>query len=679
MADPNQNTNVTFSNGSKPNTTEIGDDNNDSLLDQMGNIIEGLYGAAKDNFEDLLKCPGGQRRGWKILTGNSPVEFAPCGCYDDALWPMALGIPAAAKLGASMAAKALAKKAKKKWGKKAIKRFGETLTKLENSYYDGLKLLFNEGTLRRKLPPVKSGYKRLYMGQGEQPWQRAARDNIRLDNSPPVKRDPLQFNTIDEVGQNSHFWTDDIKFANPDKPSLGPTTPSSEIFYIDIPIDDANKMHLGNKYGQEYNLGLIGGQKYAGQVGAKYNPNIGTYVFPSDVKMPVRRRNEQGWVEIVEDTPNAEDIDLNPGIFQWNKDVADKRYYLDSSISGTNYLGEAAENANLAVESSTQAFFDIKDKTLKVLEKKEELSALLDGDGTPDPAAVAKLVSSLEASAQDLSRSIDKTFDTYSIDDAHHLTSAANALRAMSSYTQSAASYLATFLPWFLGLLAFIDQVMSLISIVKDKSCIPLMEGGFSEFSDKAKLSDIRNQRIQAKASVWAELNPVTCECTECPGGWQFCDHSSITNLYLKETNSCIPPCCGEQEFKPITLISTCKCDCPEGKVWMPCKTSDCTQSDSLLTSIFNPSSPGKCVDPNPNPEKLEWDEETCEWKCKKENETPPPDRHSIWIHPSKTQIKLCAFNKPRLPPLCDCSGAYTTTGINPSLNIVTLNSIKLI
>ena len=39
MPSPPKNTNVTFSNGSNPNIVEIGDNDNDSLMDQMGNII----------------------------------------------------------------------------------------------------------------------------------------------------------------------------------------------------------------------------------------------------------------------------------------------------------------------------------------------------------------------------------------------------------------------------------------------------------------------------------------------------------------------------------------------------------------------------------------------------------------------------------------------------------------
>ena len=160
-------TNVTFSNGSKPTTSEIGDDNNDSLIDHMGNIIEGLYESAKDNFNELLNCPGGKRRGWKILDGGSPVEFAPCGCYDDALWPMVLGVPAAAKAGAGMTAKILAKKARKKWTREAIKQTKEILDILLQDYYRGLKLLNNSTVyLKRKLPPVPPGYTRLYRGQG---------------------------------------------------------------------------------------------------------------------------------------------------------------------------------------------------------------------------------------------------------------------------------------------------------------------------------------------------------------------------------------------------------------------------------------------------------------------------------------------------------------------------------
>lgn len=673
--------NVTFATGSNPQSVELNDDNdhNDSLMDQMLGVITDLFNTAKDNFNDLLQCPGGQRRGWKILDGNSPVEFAPCGCYDDALWPLLLGIPAAAKAGGTVATKILVKKARKKFTKEAIKKSNYVVGGLIENYYKALKGIqtaYNkQGLLLRKVPPVKPGYRRLYRGQGAR-WKGNKPNRLDLDLKTPLV-DMLDIDNPNfKADYMGHFWTDSEEYAQSFADAGWPPvlTNESQVFFMDIPIDEAEKVRLyQNTVGTVDNLAMLPGQKYPFNLKLPVDPTTGEYYYPPDIKVPLRRRNEQGVIEIVTDTPVAsKDMDLNPSIFTTNMGDAQREYYLDSSMYGTNYLDQATREANLYSESAELAFQGLKGKTKNIQDLQSNLDKLLGDPSTPD-SVLQDAISKVEDATSALKDQIDELFDTHNIPNTNAF------LKDLSESSFAWSKYLKEFLPWFLGLLAFIEMIMSLVTIVKDKSCIPLMEGGLSEFSNKPRMAEIRNQRIGAKASVWAELNKETCECSECPADWNFCDHSSITNLYLKETNSCIPPCCGDQEFKPITLISTCKCDCPPDKVWMPCKSSDCTQSDSLLTSIFNPSSPGKCVHPNPDPEKLEWDDETCEWKCKTNNETPPPSPVTSWIFPPKTPIKPCASNKPRLPPHCECSGSYSSTEFNPLLNIATLHSIRLL
>lgn len=664
-------TNVTFSNGSKPTTSEIGDDNNDSLIDHMGNIIEGLYESAKDNFNELLNCPGGKRRGWKILDGGSPVEFAPCGCYDDALWPMVLGVPAAAKAGAGMTAKILAKKARKKWTREAIKQTKEILDILLQDYYRGLKLLNNSTVyLKRKLPPVPSGYTRLYRGQGARRLQKKVNGNLDLDSPSEIDIDNPVFDT--PFGK---YWTDEPGYADRfARTNSGMATNDSQIFYIDVPTSEANRTKLGGlRNGTVNDLGMLPGQKYPEEIpGSRWNWELGEFEFGPDGRMPLRRRNSNGVIEIVEDIPQTSDLDLNPGVFATNEQSANFEYYLDSSLYNTNYVENLTRETNLAQESVSLAFQDLKDKTRKILDKQEELESLLNNPNSSDSTLI-KLVSEIENTGANLNNSIDRYFDKYEASDLGML----NQLKEKST---SWLSYITYFVPWFLGLLAFIDRIMSLVSIVKDKSCIPLMEGGLSEFSNKSKMAQIRNQRIANKTSVWAELNPETCECSECPGDWSFCDHSSITNLYLKETNSCIPPCCGGQELKPITLIETCKCDCPEGQVFMPCECSDCSKSDSLLTSLFNPSKPGKCVDPNPDPEKLEWNPQSCSWECKNYSIEYPSYSFGT---PVKKPLPKCEKDGVRKPTSCECSGSYkiepcVSESLQSAYNIVPITEIRI-
>lgn len=678
MPSPPKNTNVTFSNGSNPNTVEIGDNDNDSLMDQMGNIIEGLY-----ESNELLECPGGQRRGWKILTGDSPVEFVPCGCYDDALWPYLLGIPAAAKAGATLAAKLIIRKAKRKYSKKALFLFLHGISSLERSYKKGLKLVFNYAHIRRKLPPVQPGYKRLYRGQGDRKLQQKARNNLDLDTTSVVRdsTDSLQLNTPD-----GKFWSDDIlyseSFVYADRSQVT-ATDASEVFFIDIPIEDYNRASLGNRRntGNASNLQMIPEQKYLTEAGARWDKVLQEYTFPPNAKMPLRRRLQDGSIGIVDDVPDARvDMDLNPGVFAWNAESAKAEFYLDSSMHNTNFLDQAMAEANLAKESTTQFALRLKEKTNNVRSKGKELEQLLAGGESVSSASAQQFIAVLESSAKELVDEIDRIFDVYDLN--HIYGFSVQYLREMSKTTFSMLEYIKYFLPWLIGLLAFIEMVMNLVTIVKDKSCIPFMEGGLSEFSNKDKMSQIRSQRIANKAAVWAELNPETCKCSECPGDWNFCDQSSLANLYLKETNTCIPPCCGGQEFKPITLIETCKCNCPDGQVFMPCECSDCFQSDSSITKFFNPSKPGKCVNANPDPEKLEWNPKSCSWECK--NYTIEYPSYSFGT-PVKKPLKPCKDKGIRQPSSCECSGAYEISPcvvletLQKTFNIVPITELRII
>ena len=666
-------TNVTFSNGSKPTTSEIGEDNNNSLMDQMGNIIEGLYESAKDNFNELLNCPGGKRRGWKILDGGSPVEFAPCGCYDDALWPYLLGVPAAAKAGGKMAAKVLAKKARKKYTKEAIAQTKELLEILLRDYYRAFKLLNNTTVyLTKKIPPVAPGYTRLYRGQGARRLQKKINPDLDIDTPSHVDIDNPVFDT--PFGK---YWTQDIGYADRfARTNDGMMTNDSQIFYIDIPTAEANRTKLGGpRNGTINDLGMLPGQKYPDEIpGSIWNWKIGEFEFGPDGKMPLRRRNADGIIEIVEDIPVTSDLDLNPGVFATNEQSAGYEYYLDSSLYNTNYVSNLNREINLAQESVSLAFQDLKDKTRKILDKQEELELLLDN---PDASneTLLKLVSEIENTGANLNTKIDQYFDKYRDSDSLLLI-----LTSLKEKTSSWITYVKYFIPWLIGLLAFIDMVMSLVTIVKDKSCIPFIEGGLSEFSNKYQMAQIRNQRIANKAAVWAELNEETCKCTECPGEWNFCDQSSLANLYLKETNTCIPPCCGDQEFKPITLISSCKCDCPEGQVFMPCDCSDCVQSDSFITSFFQPSKPGKCVDANPDPNKLEWNPNSCSWECM--DHTIEYPSYSFGA-PVKKPLEKCKKDGVREPNSCECSGSYkiepcVSETLRSTYNIVPITEIRI-
>lgn len=678
MPNPQPN-NPVFNNGGNPEAVE----KDNSLSSQFLENLQNLYETSKDGLSDLLYCPGGQRRGWKILDGDSAVEFVPCGCYDDALWPLLLGIPAAAKGAGKLAAKTLTKKARKKFTKEAIEKSKEGIESLKGSYYRALKGIgSNTHLLRRKRPPVQPGYTRLYRGQGARKLQKKTNPNLDLDFPPELDPDNPNFNN-DPLG---HYWTDDEGYADRfSRTDSGLHTNDSQIFYVDIPTAEAEKFKLGRgqRNGTEYDLEMLPGQKYGEEVGGIiWDPSIGEYVWPPHVKMPLRRRNllinppTDGWIEIVIDTPDPKrDIGLNPDVFAANQKSAGFEYYLDSPLYGTNYLEGLNRQANLYSESAALAFQGLKQRVQEIMDLQSQLDDLLSNPSTPNDV-LQDMISKTENAASNLKDLTNTLFDTYEGTGDRYATD----LKALADASFGWSNYLKTFVPYFLGLLAFIDGIMNTVSIVKDKSCIPLMEGGISELSDKSAMAQVRNQRIANKQSVWAELDPESCECNQCPSGWNFCNQSSMTNLYMRTTNSCIPPCCGDQEFKPITLIESCKCDCPDGKVFMPCDCSDCTQSDSLLTSIISPSKPGKCVDVNPDPSKLEWNPSSCSWECKT---TESSSSSWIWVINPEPKKPPCKEGAVRQPPGCECSGSYSISPCEPestglSFNIFSATDIKL-
>jgi hypothetical protein len=271
---------------------KLEDDDKDvtsKYFDQFLALIENLW----KNGITGSNCPGNKRRGWlfDLNSTTTVVEFAPCGCYDDALWPNLLGVPAAWKAGASVAAKRLAKRAKRKFKRELLNWLPKELLEIEESYYRAFKLLPSGNFLKRKLPPVPPGHVRLWRGQGPRRLQARTRNqslNLTSDSpDPPIFNEPGGHWWIINEGESRRYtWSDGYSDRYSDY-----DLPESEIFYIDVPVEQARKASLSRANGTIDGVGLLPGQRIGLDV-SRYDANLGEYVFNDDVIMPLRRRNK---------------------------------------------------------------------------------------------------------------------------------------------------------------------------------------------------------------------------------------------------------------------------------------------------------------------------------------------------------------------------------------------------
>lgn len=624
-------------------TPGFGDDTPNPVIDKIFAILEDLYETS--GAQALLSCEKpAHTRGWKIdwipsqkaniqaggidISLRVPsISWAPCGCYDVLEWPM-LSLGLGATVGITQK---LRRKAVRRIGSYIKDEFRSASTMFRVRWYRFKNWGLKDWDQFVKLPPVPAGHKRLY----------------RLNSNGVTKT------ASDTDGWGTGRWfTDNPDYAiRHDKFAQGAAT---HVTYVDIPLADANDYHMGNPDSKWRKILADSGEKMTGGRGAdpsKLIENPARFVGDETIAkneyfIDSSYANQATKISQFSSLPDLEEFDN-----QWKKfENLFKDYDGEKFIDNIGYRNDFInrwQNATNELKGLCGKYFDNSNEVFKWLFEGNPwftVPEVIDNDVFPIPAI----------GLQDL-------FSEEKI-------------------IMKKASYAIAFI-------TFMTEIMSVTDVVRYKNCSPIGKDSTYGLTDKDKefINSIRQRAIERKDTTWAELNPDTCECSECPSEWNLCDKSSITNLYSSQGNTCHPPCCGGQEWKPITLIETCKCACPEGQVFMPCDCSDCAQGSGtpLLDLITGDKrKKGKCVDINPDPSKLEWNSQTCKWECKTLTDSYPPH---LWGGSIKVPIEPpCKPNQKRAPNTCECSGSYTLEpcaqeSIQRTFNIAPITEIRIV
>ena len=514
-------------------------DRSDNYWNQFLDLLTNLYDSTEGNLLQQLNCPGNQTRGWRFFHEDKFIELAPCGCYREALWPNLLAIPAAWRTGAKIAAKKLVKKARNKFNRTLLRSVREVLLSLDEKYYKALKILPYTSFLRRKLPPVPDGFIRLWRGQGNRRLQKRTRNqSLNLGvNSPeaPIFNSPDGYWWIKEEGHAIHYTWDG------NTTGLDTSDIEREIFYIDIPIAEAEKASLSRN---NTVLGLLEGQTYCLE-NSVWDPNLEEYVFRPEVTMPLRRMDAAGNIIIVTDHPTKADMKLNPAIFTTNDNAASIEYYLDSPANGTNFLEQVKASTNLAYEHKLIALQKIKEKTEKTQKSIENLRLAMRGD----EETIATSLLELESSFNQWKTEILKHFEVYDYPQPHSY------FQELEELFTSSIGYYKNFFTYFIGIIGFINTALEFVTIVETKYCGP-KDSFYKTFSNipgstfslpkelknlkNEDWDDIRNQLIEEDAkTIWAEFDE-DCECKSCPETWNLCTSFTPAGLLYDCFNTCI-------------------------------------------------------------------------------------------------------------------------------------------
>jgi hypothetical protein len=617
------------------------DDKPNPVIDKIFAILEDLY--ENSGAKALLSCEkSAQTRGWKIdwvASSNAniqaggidislrvpKIEWAPCGCYDTLEWPaLSLGLGAVGGI-----TQKLRRKAVRKIGVYIKDEFKSNIAIFRSRWYRFKNWGIGGWDKFVKLPPLQPGYKRLY----------------RLNSNGITKT------ASDTNGWGTSRWfTDSTEYAiRHERFAKGAT----HVTYVDIPIGEASDCHMGNADSKWRKILAESGEQMNGGRGAD----------PS---------------KLIE----------NPARFVGDESVAKNEYFLDSS-----YANQATKISQLTSLPDLEEF----DNAWK---KFENLFKDYDGEKFIDnPGYRNNFINRWETATSDLKGLCGKYFDNsdltfdwlfkgnpnYSVADVQ----GNDVFRLPAIGIEdifSSEKIIMKKAGYAIALIAFMTEIMSVTDVVRDKNCSSIGRDstyGLTE-KDKEFIREVRNTAIAKKEVTWAELDLDTCECSICPSGWNTCDNSSITNFYSSYGNTCHPPCCGDQEWKPITLIETCKCACPDGKVFMECECSDCKEGSGTPVLDYvtgDKRKKGICVDENPDPSKLQWDKKTCKWECKTTTTIQPPH---LWGGFLTVPIEPpCKPDQQRKPNSCECSGDYSLEPCSESnisaYNIVPITEIRIV
>lgn len=550
----------TFGTPSGPARPEPEDDDN-SLISKFIDLLKELY---DKNFDATqLTCDNGKSRGWKFF-GNE-VEFAECGCHQDALWPDLLSMPLGivSNIGQALLekpARRLARRARRRFTRPIIKKIKDQIAELNESYYLGIKLLSNVHYLKRKLPPVPPGHIRLYRGCGMRRLQARERGiDLRIDGPPSPVDATSDFFDDTTTGR---YWTNNIRYAESytkfvpgSHGTPGYFTKESEIFFIDIPIEEAAKARLN---ASNPVLGLLPGQRRCGGIGY-FDQAAQEYRFPPDTIMPLRRRKTlpDGTTVIVREDgyPLAStDLELNPAIFSWGDKDGAQEFFLDSPVNGTNFIASLSEENNLIKTHKQHILKEVRDVTKDFKDSLADLEKTIASPLSSSDTINSKLADAV-AKRSAMVAKIEEKFDVgapkgwgKAFDDTPPID---EQLVPWPKIPDDSILDIQSTITWMFGWLVWIIAISQIVTVVEDKKCGPknyrysMMNG--SDFSNwwngrDVYFTDDEWDLIRAKLiadnsyEVWAEFDD-NCECNSCPDSYELC--TAAGNFAFEYYNVC--------------------------------------------------------------------------------------------------------------------------------------------
>lgn len=675
----------------------------DSIVDQMLGIIQNMLSATGGAIQQAIGCPGQglKRRGWKI--DSNGVQFAPCGCYVDAIWPHVLGVGAAAGAAKGLLAKLLRKRFLRVQSRLFAARYATQILDRINKSFDHLQRGITIGVAfkNRKMPPVAAGYVRMYRGVGSKVQR-------QCDGTLPTL-----------PGIDGRYWTNDINYAEwyAKNRTTGDFDELSHIYYVDIPQADFDRYRLdafSNMSGMDRQVWLrtdkiikenIGGgpidlgplsdlEVVQGQwyLDNKEFPSIRIQdpKFNFNEQMPNGNKlNEQkmplireinGKKHVVIDFPKPEDKAFNAHVFAGSKTAGDQEWFLpESLLEGKEVAAfvdtEVQDKLKCGIKPLHDALNAMKGNEEKFLSdsafREQWIQKVTEGydkwldtqDLFDENFELNEFVILGKQNGHDIGQyrpKIEEAFDELG-----------NAVLECYTSIMDQAGWFLIFLNAFLSMWLVIEIVMNATTIVEDKKCNTTMLGvsldggpiddhyiGTHNATDQFRLHAIRQ-----KLPVPATMDPDTCECKVCPDSYLLCDKSSLTNLWDDRRNMCFPECCGGKQLQPISLTQDCGCECPEGYTFQECKKSDC------LSHVNNPSyimywltgnwdgfgkKPfyGSCFPNNPNPSKLEWNADECGYVCSGYEIVTPA---VLMGGSARVPLPPCPDGSMRTPPDCEC------------------------
>lgn len=419
-----------------------------------------------------------------------------------------------------------------------------------------------------------------------------------------------------------------------------------------------------------------------------YTPEGLRYTLPKPTV--ITRKTPSGDLEKVLDIPGPGDMDLNPQLFPYTEEDALKEVFLTD---------EWMNKFRISKPDATDEILDeiiCKETLLKNSMNK------LGGDINfaeqfLDPAN-SNFRQQYQKELFDLADSWGDTIKKYADEETIMRTDFhIDDIKEVANFSPEVVTSITLLLQKFSGLLMFLLGILSYFTIVVDKECSNIIldeairsnssgpsdrnldfssrvyaenvvdaiffNGKWKGFVGSNYRNGLRYQKnvcssiadqlgsepswekiyavlVNNKLPVWPNITD-SCECSDCPPGYELCSYSSLINLYTDTYNICLPVC-GGQTLKPpelggIITRANCEIGCPDGYSWVECYESDCPNDpcndnvekgfcakipeENLFTKYPYPNDPDRFTQVDPKYGPLLWDPVSCKWVCKSYNE----------------------------------------------------------